>query len=295
MKESAKMKKIWIIAALLLILPLSAKAIWFWSYDEDAEQPKDKVWGNRHSQSFYAVKKEMLNKIYYDQRITLYCGADFTKDKKIIRPRGFSLPDLQTVEFDVYDISPEELQKKAERVEWEHIVPAQNFGKTFPEWFAGKEACVSKKGKKFKGRACAEQESEEFRYMYTDMYNLYPVIGAVNYLRANYNFTQFTKPIKPTFGVCGGMVIYKNKVEPRNAVKGLIARTYLYMQNTYPRYRISENMASLLNVWNKQFPVTPWECERAYRIEKVQGNANEIVKPLCQQAGMYGDRPRTKW
>ena len=131
--------------------------------------------------------------------------------------------------------------------------------------------------------------------MYTDMYNLYPVIGSVNYLRSNFNFTQFTKPVKPTFGVCGGMAIYKNKVEPRDAVKGLIARTYLYMQNTYPRYRISENMAAILNVWNKQFPVTPWECERAYRIEKVQGNANEIVKPLCQKAGMYGDRPRSKW
>ncbi len=293
-KESAKMKKFLLIAAIVAILPLTAKAIWFWNYDEDAEQPEVKVWGNRHSQSFYAVKREMLNKIYYDHRETLYCGADFTKQKEIIRPRGFVLPDLRSVEFDVYDITPEELQKKAERMEWEHIVPAQNFGKTFPEWFAGKEACVSKKGKKFKGRACAEQESEEFRYMYTDMYNLYPAIGAVNYLRANYNFTQFTKPIKPTFGSCGGMVIYKNKVEPRNAVKGLIARTYLYMQYTYPRYRISENMASLLNVWNKQFPVTPWECERAYRIEKVQGNANEIVKPLCLQAGMYGDRPSRK-
>ena len=282
------MKKIFLLLAVLAVVPVLCRAGWFNLVNDDTE-PKVLQFGNRHSQSFYAVKKEMLDKIYYDRRRTLYCDARFTRHKQLELPQGFVLPDLKKVDFRVYDITPEELQTKAERLEWEHIVPAQNFGKTFPEWYDGKAACVTKKGKKFKGRSCAEQESEEFRYMYTDMYNLYPVIGAVNHLRAHFNFTQFTKPKPATFGVCGGMVISGNKVEPRDAIKGFIARTYLYMQTAYPRYRISENMVAILRAWDKKYPVKHWECQRAYRIEKVQGNANMIVKPRCEARGMYWD------
>ena len=284
------MKKALFLLTIAAVVPMVCYAGWFSHIVMDNE-PQVVHFGNRHSQSFYAVKKEMLEKIYYDyeHRRTLYCDAEFFKNKKLVLPDGFVLPDLKEVDFTVYDTSQEELEMKANRLEWEHIVPAQNFGKTFHEWYDGHENCVSKKGKKFKGRACAEKESEEFRYMYTDMYNLYPVIGAVNHLRAHFNFTQFTHPKPATFGVCGGMAISRNKVEPRDEIKGFIARTYLYMQYTYPRYRISENMASLLKVWDKQYPITPWECQRAYRIEKVQGNANMIVKPRCEQAQLYWD------
>ncbi len=255
-----------------------------WWFSKDAHG--DKSVGNHHSQSFYAVKQEMLDKIYYDHRKTLYCNAAFSAQKQIHKPAGFKLPDLKNIDFKVYDISTAELQQKADRMEWEHIVPAQNFGKTFTEWSDGHKNCVSSKGKKFKGRSCAEKESEEFRYMYTDMYNLYPSIGAVNYLRANFNFTQFDSKVPNTFGSCP-LKISQNKAEPADEVKGLIARTYLYMRQTYPRYSIGEPMYGILKAWAKKYPVTAWECKRAYRIEKVQGNANKIVKQDCTDKNLY--------
>lgn len=233
----------------------------------------------------------MLEKIYYDHRTTLYCQAHFDKFKRIDKmPAGFCLPDIRKVDFKIHDITKEELKQKAQRMEWEHIVPAQNFGKSFDEWSKGHINCVSKKGKKFKGRSCAEQESEEFRYMYTDMYNLYPAIGAVNYLRSNFNFAELPAKAKEIFCNCGGMQISQNKVMPNDKAKGLIARTYLYMQTTYPRYSIGEPMLSLVKAWDKKYPVTIWECKRAYRIEKVQGNANRLVKARCEKNGWYKDK-----
>ena len=115
--------------------------------------------------------------------------------------------------------------------------------------------------------------------MYTDMYNLYPAIGAVNYLRSNFNFTQFNRKdnVKNLFGSCE-LKISRNRVEPRDEIKGLIARTYFYMEDTYPRYKIGEPMRGVLKAWAKTYPVTAWECRRAYRIEKEQGNPNKIVK-----------------
>ena len=286
------------IALLLIVLLLGAgeKAVtsdWWPFGDEEADTASASVKtsstrGNRHSQSFYAVKKEMLEKIYYDHRETLYCGAEFDKAKKIKEPQGFKLPNLKNVDFYVHKTTQEDLERKAERMEWEHIVPAENFGKTFTEWSEGHKKCVYDSGKKFKGRGCAEQENEEFRYMYTDMYNLYPSIGAVNYLRANFNFTQFGSKdkVKDLFGSCK-MKISHNKAEPRNKVKGLIARTYFYMEDTYPRYKVGEPMRGVLKAWSAQYPVTPWECARAYRIEKVQGNANKKVKSACTEKGWY--------
>ena len=273
-----------IILSILIFISFMATAAFCW-WPFTVEQPAIK--GNHHSQSFYTVKKEMLEYIYYDHRQTLYCNAEFTAHKKIIKPRGFKLPNLRKVDFKVYDnISFEELQRKAERMEWEHIVPAQNFGKTFTEWKHGSKNCTFGQGKNFKGRKCAEQESEEFRYMYTDMYNLYPSIGAVNFLRAHFNFTQFDGKVANTFGQCA-LKISQNKAEPADDIKGLIARTYFYMEQTYPRYKIGEPMKSVLSAWNKKFPLTKWECVRAYRIEKLQGNENSIIKPACLQKGWY--------
>lgn len=265
----------------LLLLPLAATA-GFWTGAPFSEKTE----GNHFSQSFYDVKKIMLDKIYYDHRRTLYCNAEFNKFKQINLPQGFMLPNLQNADFKVYEIDQEELQRKAERMEWEHIVPAQNFGKTFVEWEKGHRNCVSGKGRHFKGRSCAVQESEGFRYMYADMYNLYPSIGAVNYLRGNFNFTQFGKDVGYIFGTCQ-MKISRNKVEPRDEVKGLIARTYFYMQETYPRYGIGEPMQKILRQWAKKYPLSEWECVRAYRIEQIQGNANSIIKRDCINLGWY--------
>ena len=33
--------------------------------------------------------------------------------------------------------------------------------------------------------------------------------------------------------------------------------------------------------WNKSDPVDEWECERARRIERIQGNRNEVVMRDC--------------
>jgi deoxyribonuclease-1 len=45
--------------------------------------------GNSTIQSFNKAKKILLMQIYHDQRITFYCGCEFTLDKKISNPNGY--------------------------------------------------------------------------------------------------------------------------------------------------------------------------------------------------------------
>ncbi|WP_409439113.1 endonuclease [Psychromonas sp. GE-S-Ul-11] len=98
------------------------------------------------------------------------------------------------------------------RVEWEHVVPAENFGRTFIEWREGDKQCVTSKGKAYKGRKCANRVNDEYKYMKADMHNLFPAIWAVNAMRSNYNF-QLLPQVESGFGSCL-MKVNNKKAEP---------------------------------------------------------------------------------
>lgn len=210
--------------------------------------------------SFNKAKKLLHNEVYFDHRRTIYCDAAYEMDKSVIHPAG---------------VHTDKHVKRSKRIEWEHVVPAENFGRAFTEWRDGHSECVSSKGKPFKGRNCASKMNKEYRHMQADMYNISPAIGAVNALRSNYNFTMLPA-VESDFGSCA-MKIDNRKAEPPVEARGRIARTYLYMDSTYPRYKMSKQTRLLMSAWNKMFPVSDWECERARRIGKLQGNRNNIL------------------
>ena len=227
--------------------------------------------GNQTNQSFSKAKKMLERQVYHDvPRLTIYCQADFNSKKKITNHNGFT--------------STKHVKRQA-KLEWEHVVPAENFGRSFREWREGDSACVNSKGKNFKGRRCAEKINTAYRYMQSDMYNLYPAIGAVNALRSNYNFASAVSTEKNQFGRCP--IKMNNKtVQPPDYAKGQIARAYLYMEAAYPSYRIGRQKREL-QAWDKQYPVTHAECRRTQLIESLQGNENRVVKSACLDRGMW--------
>lgn len=225
--------------------------------------------GNTSNDSFNKAKKMLEREVYQDHRVTLYCGAKFDAKKKIIPPEGF----VTTTHL-----------KRSKKVEWEHVVPAQNFGQAFSEWRDGHPSCVNSKGKSFKGRKCASKMNTEYRYMQSDMHNLFPAIGAVNALRSNYNFALLPDDVKSDFGSCD-MRIDSKKAQPPVLSRGRIARTYMYMEATYPKYKMSKQQRNLMEVWDRRDPVSAWECKRSKRIEKKQGNPNPVVNSRCEAAG----------
>lgn len=224
--------------------------------------------GNTTNHSFNKAKRLLETKVYQDNRQTLYCSATFDHKKKITPPLGF--------------ITTKHV-KRAKKVEWEHVVPAENFGRTFSEWRQGNKACVSSKGKSFKGRKCAEKLNHEYRYMQADMHNLFPAIGAVNAMRSNYNFTMLPD-VKSEFGSCD-MRINNRKAQPPLQAHGRIARAYMYMESTYERYTMSKQQKQLMTAWHNMYPVSKWECTKALRIKAIQGNANNVVENSCKKAG----------
>ena len=117
--------------------------------------------------------------------------------------------------------------------------------------------------------------------MQADMYNFYPAIGEVNGRRSNYSMA-IIEGEKREFGKCD-VEIKNKKVEPKESVRGEIARTYLYMDSVYPgRGIISKKNKKLFDACNQSDPVDEWECERTKRIERIQGNRNDVVMGYCK-------------
>ncbi len=227
------------------------------------------VAGNTSNDSFSRAKRN-LAQVYADHRITVYCGALYDERGYVTLPAGFITLSHQ---------------KRAEKIEWEHIVPAENFGRAFSEWRDGDPLCVDNRGNAFRGRKCAEKVNMEYRHMQADMHNLAPAIGAVNAVRQNYNFTMLPG-VANTFGTCA-MKIEGNKVEPPEAARGMIARTYKYMADAYPRYNMGRPTEKLMDAWDKMYPPGAWECTRAKRIEAIQGNENHVTKARCLKLRLW--------
>lgn len=222
--------------------------------------------GNTTITSFNTAKKIMQKHVYTttELRKTLYCDATFNAKKEITLPS-----DFKTSKY----------KNRLKRWEAEHVVPAENFGRTFIEWREGHPQCIDNKGKAFKGRKGAEKVNTEYRLMQSDLYNLYPAIGSVNAARQNYNFTLLPHATS-NFGQCD-VRIDGRKVQPPEQAHGAIARTYLYFEAAYPRYSMSKAQSQLMQAWDKQYPTTKVECQRAQRIKQQQGNTNPILAKRC--------------
>ncbi len=231
------------------------------------EFPKEKEARQRviSEQNFNKAKTELI-KIYkaHPEQREFYCDCEFSWEGR----KG--IVDLQSCG---YKIRKNEV--RANRIEWEHVMPAYAFGNQLQCWKNG-------------GRENCKKEPEysiKFNTMEGDMHNLQPAVGEINADRSNYGFNEFTKRFDQ-YGRCQFATDFKNRqVQPRNEIKGMIGRTYLYMADRYD-LRLSSNEKRLMTAWNRSYPVTQWECERNRIITGIQGNDNPYITEQCQALGL---------
>ena len=148
---------------------LTCVLIWF----PMTTHAEESVQGNTKIESFNKAKWTLERKVYHNHRVTFYCGAEFARDNKISDHSGYV---------------PIKDNDRANRIEWDHVVPVNAFGRSFEEWRKGHPDCLNSKGKPYYGIHCARDTSPLFRYMESDMYNLVPAIGELKRLRSNYSY-----------------------------------------------------------------------------------------------------------
>ncbi|RDU69767.1 deoxyribonuclease [Helicobacter aurati] len=212
------------------------------------------VFANSPSPQTFSESKELLSKAWNRHNFTrdFYCQAPFTITESAITviPSEYYTPRKPLASNNKPNI-------RASRIEFEHIMPAHNFGKHLPCW---------KKGGR---KACKEDKT--FNSMEADLYNLVPAIGEINADRSNYKYAEAPRNvvIGGQYGNCPVHTDFKAKrFYPADYSKGLIARTYLYMSNTY-NIRLSDSELKLMQAWDKMYPPNDYEIQRNKIIEEI--------------------------
>ena len=219
---------------------------------------------NLNATSFSQSKKILLNKIYFDNQYTFYCGNPYKideingKDKALIIKNKKYYSSRNDSFFSFFDNN-----ERAKIVEWEHIMPAENFGRHLPCWKEG--------GRK----ACAKDET--FKTMESDMHNLVPAIGEVNNDRSNFRYGA-KLPSIGLYGNCEFEVDFEAKrAYPRSEIRGDIARIYFYMSEKY-NIKLSKQERKMMEIWDKEDLTSDWERIKNKRIEEIQGNSNRFIE-----------------
>ncbi len=205
--------------------------------------------------SFSDAKYEARTYVYADRNDEgeFYCGCRW---RWVGRSGGQT--DLTSCGYQV-----RAQETRAARTEWEHVMPA---------WVMGHQRQCWQNG----GRKNCTANDPVFEAMEADLHNLVPAIGEVNGDRSNYSYAEIPDAA-PQYGACDAETDFKGrKFEPRDVVKGQIARIYFYMADRYD-LRLSKQDQRLFMAWDKQHPVSPWERERDRRIAKRMGHSNPFV------------------
>ena len=219
-----------------------------------------------HTNESFSKSKKQMKQVYYDNQFTFYCNCiyDYKKEKG---------REKMVVYNDSCGYKPRKNKKRGETIEWEHIMPAYRFASGMQCW--NEKICIDKNGKSYKGRKCCEKVDKKFRIMQADMYNLVPSVGELNGDRSNYSYGIIDGEAR-LYGECDFEVSGK-KAEPKEDIRGDIARTYFYMEETY-NIELTDEERQLFIMWDKLDNISQWEKVRAKRIKEIQGNENKFIK-----------------
>lgn len=209
------------------------------------------------SMTFREAKRFLMSDVHSPGEKDYYCGCDiFTQGKQW-------LADWSSCGFE-----PRRNAQRASRIEWEHVVPASEFGRQRACWREG-------------GRKNCTRNDPVFSAMEGDPYNLLPVVGEVNGDRGNLKFGMVPAQAGQGYGACGSRVDFKAGVfMPRSDARGDVARTYLYFRERYG-LKLARQSEQLYAAWGRADPVDARECRRARVIARKTRVENTILVQAC--------------
>lgn len=207
-------------------------------------------------ETFDAAKRLARDVVYANHKETIYCGCRF-------EDQGAS---GGVIDADSCGIKARKNESRALRLEWEHATPAAWFGRLQSCWTQGDPACIGSNGKAFKGRKCCQKVSPEFRRAEADLHNLFPAAGELNGDRGDKPYGLIEGEPRE-YGECD-FEVSKGVAEPREAVRGELARAILYMDATYGPF-LTEDQQQLYQGWSDEHPPAQWEQDRKALIEAI--------------------------
>jgi deoxyribonuclease-1 len=218
----------------------------------------------------FSGAKRLALRIYADEPTDFYCDCPITWRA------GKGDVDLNSCGYQIRKNGP-----RAKRVEWEHVMPAQQFGAARACWQQG-------------GRENCGDSDQKFRLMEADLFNLRPALGEVNGDRAHFRFAELPQTAAQ-HGQCPIRIDFSRQLaQPRPEIRGDIARVYFYMADRY-QLALSRQEEQLFLHWHDVDPVDDRELELMLRTAQHMGHRNEFVTGVKRwYLGYLSQQPSTE-
>jgi len=211
------------------------------------------------SPSDFTRAKKIALGLFEGHQTTLYCHCQYSANKDV---------DLHSCHMDSANG-----RSRANRMEWEHMVPASHLGRGHACWT--ENLCTSSKGHKYHGRSCCERIDKAFRHKESELFNLWLADGVINQMRQDYDFANLSFE-KNSYGCQFGVDNQHHLVEPDDSSKGVVARASLFMAEHHG-ISWSDEQIALFNNWNAQFPPSQWERQWEQAVAKIEGYHNHFI------------------
>jgi len=225
----------------------------------------------------FTKAKDMLTRLYYTYHMVSFYTNTPLVPIVYIHKKKFPYKSTLTLVLGMEN-SPYQGTKYVSRgtkIEWEHITPASWFTTASPEiyddWYKGNPKCITSSGNTYKGRKCAEKASELFNKMEGDMYNLVPIIGALNAMRSDKPYGIIEGEARE-FGKTLDVEINSDTIELEEDKRGNVARVLLYMNKKYGvQFPDHNNTVEMLKKWDSEDPEDDWEKQKKEILKNTYG------------------------
>jgi deoxyribonuclease-1 len=227
-------------------------------------------------ESWEAAQRTALEKIYAGHQFTFYCNCPYALDGTLMEGAcGYEAREPTTASG--------EINARAHRVEWDHVVPVARFGQGRACWEARESfaACRKPDGSPLSQRDCCYAVDAEFRAMHDDLQNLRPAIGELKADKGELPYGTVEGETRD-YGACD-FEVDDETVEPAAEDRGRIARAFFYMERVW-RMQLSQSERDLFETWASADPPDSWELERDRRIEIEQGMGSPVFGDLDETA-----------
>jgi deoxyribonuclease-1 len=206
------------------------------------------------SSSWTKTKQTARDKVYFDHSVTKYCSCPYES-------KGTSGGVVDT-EACGYEGSQAKYKNAINVLDWEHVVPASlTPARQMDCWVNG-------------NRSQCERTSQDAKNIIFDLHNLVPAVGQANRIRSDSRY-GIIQGEERKLGSCD-FEWTKELVEPSDAIRGDLARVWLYM-NYEHSVVISKDELLMFLKWSRIDPPSEWEFIRNTRIKEIQGNSNVFV------------------
>lgn len=151
-------------------------------------------------------------------------------------------------------------ERRDPRVNIEHVYPMG--------WVTKALSCGTRKQ--------CRRKTPRFNAIESDLHNLYPALRDINETRGSLAFAEI-KGERWVSSRCDFEIDKRRRrVEPRQAVRGDIARSMLYMEWRHG-LKLYKKQRALLLAWHRDDPPDAHERWRNDQIERLQGNRNPFI------------------